>query len=172
MALHPIIDGLIKGAFSGATARVVNMLQSARSGTMKILIVFQSFEGKLDHIAILMDPKEAMKACQKTWKKIQTDAAKGKESPVTAALDSVIGDVLLGALAGAAINAGEMIKAAKGGTMKLLIILQTPDGKIDHLSILMNTEESMEACRVTYRAIRLGEDAKKNAAGAAQGGSR
>lgn len=160
MPLHPILDGILKGAFSGATSKVVNMLQGARSGTMKVLVVFQSFEGELFHIAVLMDPKESMTVCQKTWKKIKAQAEKG-QAPVAATFDSVISDVLISALAGAAVNAGEMIKAAKGGTMKLLIMLKTPDGKLDHISILMDAEESMRACRETYRAIRLNEDAKK-----------
>jgi len=75
------------------------------------------------------------------------------QSALTNALSSVKGDALK--------NVMLALNQAREGSLRLLLVFRTPDGKIEHVRILMDPEEAMAACKSVFRSIKADVDGKK-----------
>jgi len=68
------------------------------------------------------------------------------ESALSGAISSAKGDALK--------NVMFALNEAREGSLRLLLIFRTPDGKIEHVRILMSPEEAMAACKSVFRALK------------------
>jgi hypothetical protein len=82
------------------------------------------------------------------------------ESALTGALSGAKGDALK--------NVMFALNQAREGSLRLLLVFRTPDGKIEHVRILMSPEEAMAACKTTFRAIKGEVDAQGQTKGGRQ----
>lgn len=78
MPLHPILADLLSGALTGASsgvkANIARKFAEARAGSMKMLLVFETPDGKIEFMRLAMDREEAMRACQKAWRAMKNEA--------------------------------------------------------------------------------------------------
>lgn len=79
----PVAENLLSGALAGAKGEALKnitfALNQAREGSLRLLFVFRTPDGKIEHVRILMSPEEAMAACKSVFHSIknEVDAAKG-----------------------------------------------------------------------------------------------
>lgn len=74
------------------------------------------------------------------------------QSALQSALGAAKGDALR--------NVVSALSEAREGSLRLLLIFRTPDGKIEHVRILMSPDEAMNACKAVFRAIKIEASAK------------
>lgn len=78
MPIPEYLMKLAEGAISGAGEEAIKMFQTARKGTLKMLLVFKDPEGKVIHFRLGFDKRETQEACREVYNQIRSEAQKGK----------------------------------------------------------------------------------------------
>jgi hypothetical protein len=68
------------------------------------------------------------------------------QNALASALSAAKGDALK--------NVAAALSQAREGSLRLLLIFRTPDGKVEHVRILMDREEAMAACKTAWKAMK------------------
>jgi hypothetical protein len=83
-------------------------------------------------------------------------AAKGIDigSMLTQLATNALGQALSSVKGDAMKNVMAALNDAREGSLRLLLVFKTPDGKMEHVRILMSPEEAMAACKSVFRSLK------------------